>query len=113
MPAGECWPHCCSDDDVGVTTHVLAELPIADIDQFLEVFSTDGMEKRKEHGCLSAQVFQPAEDTAQVLVLLEWPDVESFERFRDDAAAPPIMRRGGAQGPPVFRVLRSVAELDG
>ena len=94
-------------------THVLAELPIADIDQFLAVFSTDGLTKRKEHGCRRTQVFQPAEDATRVLVLLEWPDVASFERFRDDATAPAIMRRGGAQGPPVFRVLRSVAELDG
>jgi quinol monooxygenase YgiN len=96
-----------------VTTHVLAELAIADIDQFLAVFSTDGMDKRKEHGCLRTQVFQPAEDPTRVLVLLEWPDVESFEHFRNDPTAPPIMRRGGAQGPPVFRVLRSVAALDG
>lgn len=90
----------------------MAELPIADIDQFLEVFRTEGMDKRREHGCVGTQVFQPDEDPKRALVLLEWPDVESFERFRDDATAPPIMRRGGAQGPPVFRVLRSVAELD-
>jgi quinol monooxygenase YgiN len=96
-----------------VTTHVLAELPIADIDLFLEVFRTDGRAKRAEHGCLGTHVFQPADDEARVLLLLVWPDLAAFEAFRDDPAAPPIMKRGGAQGPPTFRVLRSVAELDG
>jgi quinol monooxygenase YgiN len=96
-----------------VSAHVLAELPIADIDQFMAVFRTDGLTKRQEHGCIRTHVFQPVDDAHRVVVMLEWPSVEAFERFRDDETAPPIMRRGGAQGPPTFRVLSSVTELDG
>lgn len=99
-----------SDD---ATCHVLAELPIGELEQFLHVFATAGLAKRAEHGCLHSQVFRPLEDTGRVVVLLEWPDRSSFERFRDDPSAPPIMRQGGAQGPPTFRILSLVADLDG
>ena len=37
-----------------------------------------------------------------MLVLLKFPDFTHFEAFRDDPTAVPIMRKGGAQGPPQF-----------
>ena len=38
--------------------------------------------------------------------------MESFESFRDDPTAAPIMRKGGAQGPPAFTVLERAASFD-
>ncbi len=92
-----------------MTTHVLAEVPIGDLDQFLAVFSTEGLVKRQEHGCLGTRVFEPVAGTGRVVVLLEFADEDAFDGFRTDPTAPPIMRRGGAQGPPTFTVLRAVA----
>jgi heme-degrading monooxygenase HmoA len=78
---------------------------IGEVAQFLEVFASDGLAKRREHGCLGTQVLVPAHETGRVLVLLEWASADDFEAFRTDPTAPPIMRRGGAQGPPAFTVL--------
>ena len=85
--------------------HVLADVAIGDVAQFLEVFGSDGLAKRKEHGCLGTQVLVPAQEAGRVLVLLEWATQEDFEAFRSDPTAPPIMRKGGAEGPPSFTVL--------
>lgn len=95
-----------------MTLHVLAEVPIGDLDQFLSVFSTEGLAKRQEHGCRGTRVFAPVGETGRVLVLLEFPDQTAFDGFRGDPTAPPIMRRGGAQGPPTFTVLNAVAQYD-
>ncbi|GAA1918952.1 antibiotic biosynthesis monooxygenase [Nocardioides hwasunensis] len=91
-----------------MTIHVLGEVPIGDLDQFLAVFSTDGLAKRQEHGCSGATVLSPIHESGRVVVILEFADEQSFQAFRDDATAPPIMRRGGAQGPPTFTVLQQV-----
>jgi hypothetical protein len=45
-------------------------------------------------------------------VLMEFPDLESFEAFRDDPTAPPIMRKAGAEGSPSFRLLERAASFD-
>jgi heme-degrading monooxygenase HmoA len=91
--------------------HVLGDVAIGDLDQFLEVFGSEGLDKRKEHGCLGARVLVPAEETGRVLVLLEWASREDFDAFRSDPTAPPIMRKGGAQGPPTFTVLDRVVDF--
>jgi quinol monooxygenase YgiN len=88
--------------------HVLAEVRIGDLEQFLDVFADEGLGVRKGHGCRGTQVFAPADDGGRVLVLLDFPDHAAFEAFRTDPDAPPVMRRGGAQGPPTFTVLERV-----
>lgn len=47
-----------------------------------------------------------------MLVLLEWASQDDFESFRTDPSAPPIMRKGGAQGPPTFTVLDRVVDFE-
>ncbi len=91
--------------------HVLADVAVGEVQQFLQVFASDGLAKRKEHGCLGTQVLVPAEEPGRVLVLLEWANREDFEAFRADPTAPPIMRRGGAQGPPTFTVLDRIVDF--
>lgn len=91
--------------------HVLADVAIGDVSQFLEVFASEGLAKRKEHGCLGTRVLVPSQDAGRVLVLLEWASPEDFEAFRTDPTAPPIMRKGGAQGPPTFTVLDRIVEF--
>ncbi len=91
--------------------YVLADVAIRDVELFLEVFGTEGLAKRKEHGCLGTRVLVPVDDPGRVLVLLEWASREDFEAFRSDATAPPIMRKGGAQGPPTFTVLADIVDF--
>ncbi len=87
-----------------MTVHALAEVAIEDLDRFVSVFGSEGLEKRAEHGCVGP--------TGRVVVLLEFPDAEALTAFRSDPAAPPIMRKGGAQGPPVFQVLSRVETFE-
>lgn len=95
-----------------MSVHVLGEVAIDGLDRFLAVFASEGHDKRWEHGCEGAEVFTPSGDDGRVLVLLEFPDLESFESFRNDPTASPIMRKGGAQGPPTFTVLERAASFD-
>jgi heme-degrading monooxygenase HmoA len=85
--------------------HVLADVAIGEVAQFLQVFGSAGLAKRREHGCLGTSVLVPADEPGRVLVLLEWASRDDFEAFRADPTAAPIMRSGGAQGPPTFHVL--------
>ena len=91
--------------------HVLADVAIGEVAQFLEVFSSEGLAKRREHGCLGTRVLVPADEAGRVLVLLEWASPDDFEAFRADPTAPPIMRKGGAQGPPTFTVLDRIVDF--
>jgi quinol monooxygenase YgiN len=95
-----------------MSVHVLGEVAIGRLEQFLAVFASEGHDKRWEHGCQGAEVFTPAGEDGSVLVLMEFPDVASFEGFRDDPTAPPIMRKGGAQESPTFRLLERAASFD-
>ena len=95
-----------------MSVHVLGEVAIGGLEQFLAIFASEGHDKRWEHGCEGAEVFTPVGEDGVVLVLLEFPDVESFEAFRTDPTAPPIMKKGGAQGQPTFRVLERAASFD-
>ncbi len=95
-----------------MSVHVLGEVTVTSLERFLAVFASEGHDKRWEHGCVGAEVFTPVAGDGTVLVLMEFPDAASFESFRDDPTAPPIMRKGGAQGPPRFTVLERAASFD-
>src|SRR5687768_9049327 len=41
---------------------ILSAVKVADFDQFLKVFSTKGLEKRKQHGSKGSRVFRDPED---------------------------------------------------
>ena len=60
--------------------YVLADVAIREVDLFLEVFGTEGLATRKEHGCLGTRVLVPADDQGRVLVLLEWASARTSRR---------------------------------
>jgi hypothetical protein len=51
---------------------ILATGMVADLDQFLETFSTKGAEKRKEYGSRGSQVFRDPDDASRVGVAFDW-----------------------------------------
>ena len=79
---------------------ILASAKIADVDQFLQTFSTKGAEKRKEHGSKGSRVFRDPEDAGKVWVVFDW-EAADYEKFIADPEVPAIFREAGLQGPPV------------
>lgn len=79
---------------------ILARASISDLDQFLQTFSTRGVEKRKEHGCKGSRVFRDPDDAAKMWVVLDW-EAGDYAEFLTDPEVPEIFRAAGLQGPPV------------
>jgi hypothetical protein len=78
---------------------LLATTRIEDMDRFLEVFSTAGAEKRKEHGSKSALVFRDPSEDDRVWVIFDW-DEQGWQSFVSDPEVPAIMQRAGHKGRP-------------
>lgn len=92
---------------------ILARFSIEEYERFIGVFSTKGLEKRTEHGCVRSQVFKVPEDSHQVMILLDWESREAFDAFRSDPAARETMKSGGMTSPPEFTILQKAAEYPG
>jgi hypothetical protein len=61
---------------------------------FLEIFSADGADKRKQHGSEGAIVFRDPSEGDRVWVVFDW-DEDGWQRFVSDPEAPRIMRGPG------------------
>jgi hypothetical protein len=85
---------------------ILATTTVEDFDRFLEIFSTKGAEKRKQHGSKGATVFRDPNEEDRVWVLFDW-DQEGWGNFVSDPEVPPIMQEAGHKGRP------QAAELGG
>ncbi len=72
---------------------------VADFDQFRKTFSTTGAEKRKQHGCQGAQVYQDPEDPTRVWVFFDWHR-DDYENFLADPEVPAIARELALLEPP-------------
>ena len=78
---------------------VLATTTFEDYERFMEVFTTMGAEKRKEHGCKGAHIFRDPYDSDRIWAVFDW-DEEGWKRFVSDPAVPPIMQQAGHKGRP-------------
>jgi len=78
---------------------LLATTQVEDIDRFLEVFSTAGAEKRKQHGSKSALVFRDPSEDDRVWVVFDW-DQEGWQSFVSDPEVPGIMQKAGHKDRP-------------
>jgi hypothetical protein len=79
---------------------ILFTAKVADYDQFLRIFSTRGVEKRREHGSRHSHVFRDPEDASRLWVVFDW-DAADYEEFIADPEVPAIFQEAGLQGPPV------------
>jgi hypothetical protein len=78
---------------------ILATTQVEELDRFVEIFSTKGAEKRKEHGSSGATVFRDPADEHRVWVLFDW-DAEGWAHFVSDPEVPPILQEAGHVGRP-------------
>ena len=78
---------------------ILATTTVEDFDRFMEIFSTKGAEKRKEHGSKGAEVFRDPNEDDRVWVLFDW-DEEGFQNFLSDPEVPPIIQEAGHKSRP-------------
>ena len=84
---------------------LLATTQIEDLDRFLEVFSTAGAEKRKQHGSKGALVFRDPSEDDRVWVVFDWDDAGLAE-LRVRPRGPRDHAEGRAQGATVGRAVR-------
>jgi quinol monooxygenase YgiN len=82
---------------------------VADFDHFLRTFSTEGVEKRREHGCKGAHVVRDPDDDHRVWVIFDWTQ-EDYEGFLADPEVPAIARKLALREPPVK--VEPVAQFD-
>jgi quinol monooxygenase YgiN len=78
---------------------LLATTTVEDVDRFLEVFSTKGAEKRKEHGSKGATVFRDPNQDDRVWVIFDWSP-EGWQSFVSDPEVPPIIKEAGHKDVP-------------
>ncbi|MDH4346917.1 MAG: hypothetical protein OEW31_11335 [Thermoleophilia bacterium] len=78
---------------------ILATTKVADLDQFVKIYSTKGAEKRKQHGSKGSTVFADPNEEGRVWAIFDW-DLEGWQSFASDPEVPPIMQEAGHQGRP-------------
>jgi hypothetical protein len=83
---------------------LLATTTVEDFDRFLDVFSTKGAEKRKEHGSNGAIVFRDPVEEDRVWVVFDW-DEQGWQSFVSDPEVPPIIQEAGHKSPPQAATL--------
>ena len=83
---------------------LLATTQVEDVDRFMEVFSTAGAKKRKEHGSKGAVVFRDPSESDRVWAFFDW-DAEGWKNFVSDPEVPAILQEAGHVGKPQAALL--------
>jgi hypothetical protein len=78
---------------------LLATTQVEDVDRFMEVFSSSGAAKRKEHGSKGAVVFRDPSESDRVWAIFDW-DVDGWKSFVSDPEVPPILAAAGHKDKP-------------
>jgi heme-degrading monooxygenase HmoA len=91
--------------------HILGEVAIENLEQFVGAFSTRGAKTREKHGNHRTQLFKVAEEEGKVIVLFDWESREAFEGFSNDPRVRETMSSSGTVGPPEFTFLEKVADF--
>jgi quinol monooxygenase YgiN len=86
-----------------MSTYVHVTHPVADYTTWRLVFDEHGT-SRKEHGCLSEQVFRAVDDPNTTLVVMEYPSRAAAEGFLADPSLADAMGRAGVTAPPTIRL---------
>jgi quinol monooxygenase YgiN len=87
-------------DPIVETCMIVTIAKVADFDRFMRTFSTEGVAKRREHGCRGAHVVRDPDDAGRVRTFFDWAQ-EDYERFLADPDVPAIARQLALREPPV------------
>jgi quinol monooxygenase YgiN len=82
---------------------------VTDFEKFLDTFSTQGVDKRRRHGCKGAEVFRDPDDPNRVWAVFDW-SLEDYQQFLADPEIPAIARQLALQEPPIE--LEAAARYD-
>jgi hypothetical protein len=83
---------------------LLATTTVEDVDQFIKVFSTQGAEKRKQHGSKGSTVFQDPNESDRIWAIFDW-DEKGWQSFVSDPEVPPILQQAGHKTKPQAAIL--------
>jgi hypothetical protein len=78
---------------------LLATTQVEDLDRFLDVFSTKGAEKRRQHGSKGSTVFRDPNEEDRVWAIFDW-NLEGWGSFASDPDVPAILQEAGHRGRP-------------
>jgi hypothetical protein len=78
---------------------MLATTTVKDVDQFLKIFSTTSLEKRRHHGSKGSTVHRDPNEANRVWVLFDWTP-EGFQEFLSDPDVPAIIQEAGHTSKP-------------
>jgi hypothetical protein len=91
-------------------TMMLATTTVADFDQWMKIFSTTSLAKRRAYGSNGAVVFRDPNQADRVWVIFDW-DEAGFMRFASDPEVPPILKEAGHTSK--AQVLQVAGRLEG
>ena len=83
---------------------LLATTQFEEMDRFLEVFSTAGADKRREHGCKGVLVFRDPSEDDRIWAVFDW-DEDGWTNFVTDPEVPSIMKDARHKGRPQAAVF--------
>lgn len=78
---------------------LLVTTQVEDLDRFLDVFSTKGAEKRRQHGSKGSLVFRDPFDDDRLWAVFDW-DEQGWQGFACDPDLPAILHEAGHKGSP-------------
>lgn len=93
-----------ASDGQEAQTMLLATTKVADVNRFIDVFSTKGAEKRRLHGSKGATVFADPSEPDRVWAIFDW-DAAGWKNFVSDPEVPAILQAAGHVGRPQAAVL--------
>ncbi len=83
---------------------LLATTRVEDVDRFLQVFSTAGATKRRQHGSKGSIVFRDPNEADRLWAIFDW-DEQGWKSFVGDPDVPAILRDAGHKGAPQAAIL--------
>jgi hypothetical protein len=76
---------------------ILATTTVENVDRFLDVFGTKGVDARARYGSKGSTVFRDPTEENRVWALLDW-DEAGWAKFVSDPGLPPILKEAGILG---------------
>jgi heme-degrading monooxygenase HmoA len=85
--------------------HLLVRHKVTDYEQWKSAFDAHSL-TRQANGSRGGQVFRNATDPDELIVLLEWHDLEKARQFAQSEELREVMQRAGVVGHPTIYFLK-------